>query len=456
MSGTFHGINLSSLALRNFQRAIDTAGHNIANVGTTGYSRQRVNMSSLTPLSFYSIGRHALGQGATIGSITRARDIFLDARSREISSDLGKAGAMAQAIQSVEIAFGEPGETGISAALGQFFDAWSTLGSRPDDPAARLQVQQSGLNLTDRVRNAYGSMSDEVANSQTTINNIMGRINDLGAQISELNTQIRAYNGSAGDLLDQRDQAVAELSSLVDVRVSEFGDGSYAVYAAGFTLVDGAGANDFPSTYNAANQTVTRNGVDFRVRSGALAGQMSAITSLQSRMASLDTLANTLRTSVNTPHANGITANGTTGILFFGDQIPQTGAIDFSLSASVAADANNIAAGTTNAPGDGGLAHAIAQIRDTNIAGLGNKTFNSYYENLANSVASEVSYWGQQSDIQASLADQAKSQIESISGVSIDDEMSDMMRYQRSYQAAAKAIQVFDEMAQDVIAMLRR
>lgn len=457
MSGSFHGINLAGTALRGFQRAMDVAGNNIANVNTPGYSRQRVEFANMQPIPFYSNGRFTLGQGVTISALTRARDQFLDARMRDVQGNLSRNETLTGAMQGIEGVFGEPSEEGISSALNGLFNAWSALGSRPDDPSARMQVRQAGLVLTDRVRGAYSQLTSQAADLSAQTGTAISRVNELAGQIAQLNNEIRqSGSASPNDLMDQRDRLVQELGGLVDTRVSRFQDGSYAVYAAGFTLVDSAGARPFPSTVDVANGTVTDGTNTFRIGGGQLAGLIQGQRAIAGRQAQLDQLANTMKSTFNTMHVTGTTANGTTGVNFFADAAPQTGAIDFRLSDDVTASADNIAAGISGRPGDGGLALAFSDLRESANAALGNQSFTRFFDGMVNGMATDAAYWSQAADTSRSLAAQTENQIQSVSGVNIDDEMADMMRYQRSFQAAAKALTVFDQMTEDLIGMLRR
>jgi flagellar hook-associated protein 1 FlgK len=133
-----------------------------------------------------------------------------------------------------------------------------------------------------------------------------------------------------------------------------------------------------------------------------------------------------------------------------------TGAIDFDLSAEVKGSPRAIAAGLTGEPGDGGLALNLSQLRDTGLAALGNQTFQGFYLANVGQVSSQAAYYEAAAKTEEAVASQIESQVQAVSGVSLDDEMTEMMRYQRSYQAAARALTVFDQVTEDLIAMLRR
>ncbi|MBS1707988.1 MAG: flagellar hook-associated protein FlgK [Armatimonadetes bacterium] len=461
MSSPFLGLSVASSALRAFQRALDTTGHNLANVNTAGYSRQSVDFSNIDPLAYFQNGWKFQGQGVFTGAVTRARDMFLDNSFQNASSDLSKFNSASSGMKAIDGIFNEPSADGIADGLGKLFDAFSALAANPSDPAARSQVQLAGQNLADRVRGRYSALMGQQANQQGSITTTIGQINSLAGQISALNKEISKYNSSSGppnDMLDARDRAVDELSKLVDIKKYAQPDGSYTIYAAGSLLVDSGGARAFPANYDATTGTVSDASGTYTVRSGELAGQMTSLNQTKARMADLDTLANTLRTQINNVHSTGTNALGNTGVQFFNDVAagPQTGAIDFDLSAAVKASPKAIAAGVSGAPGDGGLAQAISNMRDTNIAGLGNQTFGVFFQGVINVVASTAQFYSGKADTQTAVVQQVDNQRQAVSGVSMDDELANMQKLQRSYQAAAKALTIFDQVTQDTINMVNR
>lgn len=461
MAGPFLGINMASGALRNFQRALDTSGHNLANVNTRGYSRQVVEFSPLPSLRLFSNGFKSLGQGAFVSSVNRVRDLYLDNSFNNSSSQHSRYLAWSTGLGRIESAFQEPSDTGVSAALDQFFNSWSGLASNPADQAARAQVQLSGQTLAQRIRNRHSDLRTMEARSQTEIQASVRQIDQLASQIASLNRQIQqslASNGSPNDLLDQRDLALSDLSKIVNVTKEQFPDGSYAVYAAGFTLVQGNASRPFPTTYDPVAGTFTDGAITYNLRGGALSGQLATLTEVRNQMAGLDDLANTLRTQFNTIHRTGTDALGNTNVNFFNDVTvpPQTGAIDFDLSPEVRASDRAIAAGMTNALGDGSIAQALAALRDSAQASLSGRTFNGFFTDAMARLANAANFASAAQDTEAAVLAQVENQRQAISGVSIDDEMANLMRFQRSYQAAARAFSVFDQVTEDLIGMLRR
>ena len=249
--------------------------------------------------------------------------------------------------------------------------------------------------------------------------------------------------------MDRRDMAVRELSSLIDTQVERFGDGSFAVFVAGHTLVNQAGARPMPTTFDPGASTFVASGVTYTVRGGQLAGLFQSMSSVETQKTQLDSLANELRTQFNTVHQTGIDQDGNTGTLFFNDTLPQSGAIDFNLSAAVLATPRAIAAGLTGQPGDGGLALSLSQLRDTTVVALGGQTFQAYYQANVGQLGTQAAYYQSAAETEEAVRSQIENQVQAVSGVSLDDEMAEMMRYQRSYQAAARALTVFDQVTEE-------
>lgn len=463
MPGYLDGVSMMAQALRAFQRGIDTAGHNLANVNTPGYSRQRVNLTTTEAMRFYEGDWRFQGQGVNLGSISRARDLVLESRWRGQLGEFARADTAASGLSRVAGVYGEPGSDGVSHAFESFFDAWSGFGANPSDQAARLEVRRQGANLAGRLRGAWFALEGEAKQATTEAQETIARINTLAGQIASLNARVQASSldkSSPNDLLDQRDTAVRELAGLVNVSVTPNDTGAYVVHAAGFLLVADFGPRNFPSTFDAKTGTVTDGGVTYTVRQGALAGQLQTIRTAQTQQSQLDVLANELRDAVNSVHRTGTNFKEVTNIDFFNprstDPLAPSGAFDLALSGLLNESADYAVAGVSGKPGDGALAHVIAGLREAANSALNGRTLPGFYGELAHGVASDASSYGQSADIASAVLDQTVQQAEAASGVNLDDEMAQLVQYQRSFQAAAKVLSVMDEVAQDLIGMLRR
>lgn len=456
MPGTFHGINIASSALRAFQRAMETTGHNLANVNTRGYSRQRVDNVAFEPMALWSGRMFSLGTGVQIESITRAREMFLENRFQGASGDVNRYNTYAQGLQQLESVYREP-DAGISSAMNQMFDAFSGLASNPNDPTVRTTVRNSASLFAQRVRTAYSDMTEMRDQVTLGITETFRQINQIGEQIATLNEQIRAATaggGSPNDLLDQRDLLIRDLSQLSNVRTSTQPDGTTNVFISNFPLVTSDHFRSFPTTYDAATMTVADGSTSYPVRGGVLMGQMQTLNRIAKSQSELDTLANTMRSQFNVLHHTGMDAAGNAGGDFFNDG--QTGAINFDLDAAISSDPGKIFAGTTGYDGDGGLALAMSQLRAQKLTDLGDRTFSDFYSASVSGLANDIGQAKAQTETFGSILDQISARADSISGVSIDEEMADLMRYQRSYQAAARVLTILDQTTEDIINMMAR
>lgn len=460
MPSPFQGIEIAGRALRAFQYGLDVAGHNVANVNTPGYSRQVVDYGPTDPTRFWMSRAMNLGTGVTLASVNRIQDMFLQARMVAAQGNLGRFEAFGANAAQIEAMLLEPGSNGISAALDRFFNAWSGLAANPGEPAARLEVQQAGNLLAGRIRGTYTELSSMEARAQTEIEGTVARINELTAEIARLNSAIRgevAMGASPNDLLDQRDLALQRLGKLLDVQVHPQSDGSVWVYMGSLSLVDSGGSRAFPQAFDPATYSVNDGSLSHGVRSGTLLGLFETLNAISARKSQLDALANNLRSEVNALHRTGTNPNGTTDVPFFAETAipPTTGAVDFALSQEVLTDPNNVSAGTTRLQSDGGLALSLSQLRESAIAGLGGATFGAYYSNLLTSIAADASTTKNHLATQTAVVQQIEAQRQSTSGVSLDEEMANMLRLQRSYQAAAKALSLFDQVSEDLINLIR-
>ncbi|MEQ1820916.1 MAG: flagellar hook-associated protein FlgK [Fimbriimonadaceae bacterium] len=459
MSNSFGSISMMGNALRAYQSALEVTGHNIANSNTIGYSRQQIGYKAIPgQLTYGGASSYMVGNGVTISGVRRAREILTEQSMRQSTSDLAQFETLANNLNAIEGVFPEPGANGIGDALSKFFDSWSALAANPNDPGAKILVQNAGLTLTSRVREAYQALNSMEAEFKSQIDTSFDRIDVLSDQIASLNKEIaskKASGAEPSDLLDLRDQAVLELSSLIDVNATDLPDGTVSIQAGNFVLVSGIASNKIPRTYDPVTQELSSGTTRSTVGGGRLLGLMQSLNKAGTYKTSLDDLTNNLRTQINTIHQSGQTKSGATNVNFFNDANPQTGAINFALSDEVIASVDNIVVNNTGKAGDGGIALAIGKLREASVANLGGKTFKGYYGQFIAGVGSDSNYAkGQlatESAVQASI--DARRQAES--GVNLDEEMSNMLRFQRSYQAAAQALKVMDEVTQELVNMIR-
>jgi len=454
MPGAFDGINMATTALWASQQELDVTGDNVANVNTPGYSEQAVTVSEAPTSTYYSDGaQQQQGSGVTVDSVNRVRSALLDAQMNSAQSTLGTYTSLSGNLQQVASVLNDTNGTGIGNDIDQFFNAWSALGSNPNSAGATTAVQQAGLNLTQDVQSAASQLNQLSGQANGQVQSTISQVNTLAKQIAGLNSQIvqaQATGESPNSLLDQRTQALSDLANLVNIQTNTNSDGSVSVNVSQFDLVDQGGAKGFPTTYNAANGTVGSAGATISVTGGQLSGLFQSINAIQGDQTQLDTIANTLTTQVNGLSTTGKTSTGTTGVNFFDPS--STGAATFQLSSTVAANASSIAAGTSGNSGDGSLALKISNLQSsTTLPGLGGQTISGYYQGLIGQVGSSASTYQNSLSTQQAVITQITGQISTTSGVDLDTQMADMLKYQQSYSVAARALSIFQQTTEDLL-----
>jgi flagellar hook-associated protein 1 len=462
MPSPFQGIESSRRALNAFQRSLDTTGHNIANVNTKGFSRQRAELGVSTPNTYVAGRTINIGSGVNLVQISRSRDTFLESRRQDVNGDQGRSEAGLSLLERVQSSFLDVSGKGISSALDSFYNSWSSLANDPSSTTNRQQVLSSARDLSTKVRTAYSDLKS-VSDSQTkAVGDTIGQIQSYADQIGKLNAEIRANMAGGGlpnDLMDQRDQAVAELSKLVNIDTNLGSDNSLSVFVGSLPLVDQVGSRTFPTSFDTATSTVNDGGsINWPISGGYLKGQFDGLGDVASYMTQLDNLANTLRSQVNSLHTSGVTNSGAVGGFFFSDNAttPILGAANLYVDSSLDANPALLVTGTTSAAGDGTIATAMSKLRDQSVAGLGSQTTRGYFSALLSTVGRDIATAQNDRDTAYALGEQVESQIQDVSGVNLDDELANLQQFQRSYQASAKVLSMMDEMLGDLINMVKR
>lgn len=448
-------LSIARSALLSHQRAMAVTGHNVANAMTPGYSRQRLQMSAADPLR---IPEGLIGRGVTTQGIARMRDLFSDATFRRESGLLGSSSQMRDLLGQVEGAFNEPSELGVGAALDGLFQAFGDLANDPASTVNRNLLRQAAGSFTSRLHQLDSELSSASADALNRMRSQADDVNGLTSRIADLNVQILASGGtshSAPDLEDQRDLLVDQLSQVLAVRVIGRDDGSIAVMAGDAMLVDGANrqAVDVRPVGSGFGLGITGSSTTVDPGAGSLKALVDLVnTTLPGLRAKLDQFASAIVTEVNAIHRSGFTLAGATGTDFFDSAGVTAGSI--SLTAAISASGDAIAAGGTNAPGDNTVAQRIAALSTTALASLGGKTLRDLYTELSGSVGILTRDAEQNEAIQQALVDRSDDQRNSVSGVSVDEEMTLLLGQQQAYSAAARLIVVADEMMQELLNIL--
>jgi flagellar hook-associated protein 1 FlgK len=467
---TFNGINVALRGLIAQQRALDTTTHNIANASTEGYTRQEAVLEAADPIANVSVWGMMfpgqMGQGVTVDSYRRIRDVFNDVQLRSASSDQASLDVRYRELHAISLAIPEPSDNGLQALVQNFFNAWHDVSNNPESLAARQALAQAGQSVASAMNHASTTFTQMRANDNTEIdaditsaNAILQQISDLNGQIGQLvlagaqldpaTLQVVKPGQAPNDLLDRRDLLLDNLAKLANVTSVSYDDQNRAtVVVAGLTTVTPTGGA----------VPLTRAQIDAQFASGALTGgalhgledayqNLLNETSATSYPAQLNTLAQSLHDAVNTQHALGADLTGTAGGLFF-DFTSPTGppgaAGRLTMAAGILANPATIAAGATGqGPGSSTNANAMVALQDAITTG--GTTFLDYYNGLQSGLGTATQSTARSQDAQQIIVSGLSDRRNAASGVSLDEEMTNMIKFQHAYAAASRVLSAMDE-----------
>jgi flagellar hook-associated protein 1 FlgK len=455
-------LSIGRKALMAQQKGINVTGNNIANVNTPGYSRQRLNLSSDVPIM---TGNGLMGSGVTANKVERVYQRFLGVQINNETQSLGQWEAHKDALERVEMIFDESGGYGLNQVMSEFWNAWQDLTNNPSGSVERTVLVAKSEMLTATFSKNYEDLQKIQRDIDWNIEGAVEEINRLSENMVDLNQkiiQVESGGHMANDYRDQRDLVLKELSELIDINSFEDANGGVTVsVGSGQALVEGTHTYKLSTQANAdGHQDVTwldSSGntviISNNISKGKLKGWLDARdVDIDNSLNKLDTLAQNLMTEVNSLHATGYGLDGSTGNDFFTGTALATG---IQVNQLIANDTNLIAAAEgIDKPGDNGNAIAIANLQEALTMNGTTATFGAYYDSMVSDAGLAVQQATSYYDHQSQMVLQVENYRESISGVSIDEEAVNLIKYQNAYQAAAKLITTADEMMETVLAMI--
>jgi flagellar hook-associated protein 1 FlgK len=424
---TLQGLQTALSGLLAEQTALDTTGNNIANANTEGYSRETALLEPNPALPIPAISGYTgegaqLGTGVTVATIARIRNSYLDAQYRTQNSSLSGAKTQAEVLTLAQTAFNEPSTAGIATQLSNFWSAWNSLAKSPAEGAAKQGVVAAGEQLArafNELSTQLTTVSTQVGEQYKSLTGPSGEVEDFANQIAQLNGQIKLAEEAGqppNNLLDRRDLLLDKLSALANVTVTEQPDHTDTV-----TLGDAAKPLVEGTTVDWPQELTEASGGEL----GALlnlSGPKGQLTALRN---SLDEVAATLATTVNAPMAKPFFSGETAATL------------------TVAVDAEEVQASGTEAEGGNEIAREIAAMR----GGAAEQSYAALVENVGSDVRSAKD---DQENLQGTLT--AISNLrQGVSGVSLDEEMTNLITFQRGYQASARTLTAMDSMLETLI-----
>ncbi|WP_066259199.1 flagellar hook-associated protein FlgK [Neobacillus drentensis] len=476
MRSTFHGIEIGKRAIFAQQTALSVTGHNIANANTAGYTRQNAITQATNPLSYPGMnvgnGPLQIGTGVETIEINRIRDSFLDGQFRSQAEQQGYWNVKHDTLSKIEETLNEPTDTGLQASFDRFWQSWEDLSKEPDSLAARAALLSNATALVGR----FNQVSDSMGNLSTDLQNQLStktqEMNNLTKQVSELNLQIAKITASGqqpNDLLDQRDLLVDKISKMADIQVkpAQAGHGMVDIFIDNKSLVNGD--TNYSVSFDSSSNQLSLGGTNVSLKSGEIAGMVESLTKdIPSFMSKINELVTVFSREVNQIHTNASAMNlddiqnrknDPTASL---DQIPffvtksGTGdpgtAGEISVNPLIVASLNKIAAARVANVSDAGNASELNNLKFKTISFSNQSTtLNNFYRTIVGDVGIKTQEAEQRENNSEILVQQAESQRQSVSGVSIDEEMTNMVKFQQSYNAASRYISVMDEVLDKLI-----
>ena len=468
MSGLFGTLNNATKGLNVQQSALQTTSHNISNANTEGYSRQKVTMVADNPYTLGGIGQ--LGTGVRISSIDRIVDPYVNKQLRNENSSLEMYSKKSDVLGQLEGIFNEPSTTGLNNNLSKVFSSWTYLGSNPELATAKTMVAQNSETFTDTLHH----MSNQIDSlHKDTVQDIEKNVLDFNAkveQLDSLNKQIfnmTSQGQAPNDLLDQQDKILSELTGIAGV------EATYDKFNRVTIKVDEESVltEDFISKMSvgkdpAGQLIVNDKNIDITV--GNIKGSQEALTEIDNKKQELNELAFTFATAVNTVHGDG-----GKGIPFFTLGEGGDYAASIQVNKEILADVSKINAGKNIGSvvgGDGTRAQAIAALQntkldypvdptgieyDSDMMTIKNQVGGSTVSGAYNDSVTQMGIVKQQSDnmvdSQESLVSLLEARRDSVSGVSINEEVTNTIAYQSAFEANSRIISVVSEMLDTLI-----
>ncbi|HZG71725.1 MAG TPA: flagellar hook-associated protein FlgK [Chondromyces sp.] len=506
MPSTFHGLETAKRAMFTQQSALYTTGHNIANANTPGYTRQRVNFVQTEPYPAPSMNRPQIpgqiGTGVEAGSVQRMRENFLDVQYRGENNKLGYWQSRAESLSKMEDILNEPSTSGLSAVMGQFWQSLQDLSVNPENEGARAVVLQRGEAVVDTFHYLHDSLSVIQADIGYQVDVTLKEVNSILEQISSINQQvseIEPHGYLPNDLYDERDRLVDKLSQHINIKVekepsggnpSPMAEGTYKITlvnkgAEGPVLVEGNQVKKIErQDHEGKISGFAVEGTTIEVANfaqGKLKGlaesygyrngeQTEGIYS--EMLTELDKLAYTFGKLFNEVHSKGYDLEGNNGTAFFDglDQVEgAAGAIrmgGLTVKEIAASTEQNNGGNGTHA---GNLANVSSMLlnQEYTLSGFGNPpvtinpqsissgietgTINSFYESIIGGLGVDAQQANRLANNSEILRQSVETNRQSVSSVSLDEEMTNLIKYQHAYNAAARNITIVDEMLDKII-----
>ena len=445
MSSLFGSMAIAAGSMLVQQSAIAVTANNVSNINTPGYSRQQADLAESAPVWN---GSSLVGTGVTLEQVTSLRDRILELRIQDEMQQQGSLDAQVNALSDVDLQFSTQ-NANLGDTINNFFDSLSSLTTDPSNSALRQSVLVSAQDLARQFQSTSKLLTQRQFNLDLQVQQAVAQVNQITSQIADLNQRISSSGVSEdqlGTYVDQRNVLLQNLSSLIGNHVITADDGLTVTASDGTPLVVGGQA--YSATFSSSNgQTiVTVGGHD--ISSSGSGGSISGLLQVRNQiipgiLSGLDSLASNLITSFNSAHESGIDLNGNTGIDFF-VPAPAGGTGAAASFAVNITDASQIAASGDGSASSNSNLNSLVALQNQGI--VNGQTPADAYANLTFQVGSQLANAKADQQSTEAMVQQLNDQRGAISGVSLDEEASNLIRYQRAYEAAARVLTVISDL----------
>jgi flagellar hook-associated protein 1 len=446
MSSLSSSLNSAVQSLGADTSALQVTNNNIANANTPGYSRQVAVFQETAPTEE---GNLSVGNGVVLEGFQSVRDQLVTSQIQQETQAQGGANAQLASLQQIQPAFTTSTQD-IGTQMSALFASLSSLSTDPTSSASRQSVLAAGQNLAQAFNQTSNTLTTQQAGLNTQVTQDVSQINQITQQIAALNPQIAeltATGQDGGTLQDQQNRLVLSLSALTNVSITQTPNGETLSTGNGTPLVEGSQSFALHTTTgsNGMQQVLDQNGANITasVTSGDLGGSIQTRDqTISGLLTSLNTLANQFGTAFNAAQAKGFDQNGKAGGNFF--TVPSTIAGSAANISVAITDPAKIAASSDGTAGSNGNLANLSAVQTTALAA--GQTPGDAYAGLVFQVGSLASNATAESTATTASLLQLNDQLSSVSGVSIDEESTNLITFQTAYEAAARVVTTIQAM----------
>ncbi len=465
--------HISKRSFASFDAAMNTIGQNVANANTEGYSRRRISLQADSTVNqgfqTKALEKTANGTGVSVSAYERLRDALLSRSTWHANSWMGGSEEEHRITTTLQSIFTSETDGSLSSQLDHFWNSWSDLADNPTDNGVRMSVRGQGASIAATLSRTAADIEHLQSETVRAIEGGIQDVNRVLEEVAELNGVIQRSHALGSpdlDAEDRRDLLVNELSEQAAITIQEESDGGYTVLIDGIMVVSDSRAKslELDTSGGMPEVKIADTPISLKVPAeggGRLGGWLRTLQStLPDALASLDAIAEALVKEINTVHTTGHDLDGNTGVAFFHYDAgpPESGvtASSIRLSDAVNDDSRAIVASAGD-PSDGvndsEVANDIFRLSEAGLMNGGTETIESYAINLVTGIGATARRASSLYESHAALANQVDAMAKGVSGVSLEEEMTDLIRYQQSFAAAARVLNSAEAMMESLLTL---